>query len=61
MGAERNACHPARTILICDKQRNGEWEGCSALWFDRESWQFLEDGLGRKVAFGFQGPGRNVG
>jgi twinkle protein len=28
-------------ILICDKQRNGEWEGGIALWFDKDSQQFL--------------------
>lgn len=27
--------------LICDKQRNGEWEGFISLWFDRESQQYL--------------------
>jgi twinkle protein len=27
--------------LICDKQRNGEWEGVIGLWFDRNSQQFL--------------------
>ena len=31
-------------LLICDKQRNGEWEGRIALWFDRESMQYTEDG-----------------
>lgn len=29
-------------ILICDKQRNGDWEGKAALWFDPASLQFLE-------------------
>lgn len=28
-------------ILRCDKQRNGEWEGKVALWFDRKSFQYL--------------------
>ncbi|PWY56058.1 bifunctional DNA primase/helicase [Legionella qingyii] len=28
-------------ILRCDKQRNGEWEGKTALWFDRQSFQYL--------------------
>ena len=27
--------------LICDKQRNGEWEGVIGLWFDSTSMQFL--------------------
>jgi twinkle protein len=27
--------------LICDKQRNGEWEGVIGLWFDPNSQQFL--------------------
>lgn len=29
-------------LLICDKQRNGEWEGQIGLWFDRESFAFHE-------------------
>jgi twinkle protein len=27
--------------LICDKQRNGEWEGVIGLWYDRNSQQFV--------------------
>lgn len=27
-------------MLICDKQRNGEWEGRIALWFDKDSQQY---------------------
>lgn len=29
------------TKLICDKQRNGEWEGVIGLWFDPNSQQFV--------------------
>lgn len=28
-------------LLICDKQRNGDWEGSIGLWFDKSSQQFL--------------------
>ena len=28
-------------LLICDKQRNGEWEGSIGLWFDKASQQYL--------------------
>lgn len=28
-------------IWICDKQRNGDWEGKTALWFDKNSLQYL--------------------
>lgn len=28
-------------LLICDKQRNGEWEGSIGLWFDRASLQYV--------------------
>lgn len=28
-------------LLICDKQRNGEWEGRIALWYDKASQQFV--------------------
>lgn len=33
-------------LVICDKQRNGEWEGKVGLWYHGESMQYLEDGLG---------------
>lgn len=28
-------------LLICDKQRNGEWEGSIGLWFDKASMQYV--------------------
>lgn len=28
-------------LLICDKQRNGEWEGRFSLWYERDSQQFV--------------------
>lgn len=28
-------------LLICDKQRNGDWEGSIGLWYDRASQQYL--------------------
>ncbi len=28
-------------LWLCDKQRNGEWEGRIALWFDKASFQYL--------------------
>lgn len=37
------------TLLICDKQRNGEWEGKIALWFDQRSFQFVEHGTATPV------------
>lgn len=30
-------------ILACDKQRNGEWEGRTALWFHKASFQYCAD------------------
>lgn len=33
-------------LLICDKQRNGEWEGKAAFWFDPASLQFREESYG---------------
>lgn len=35
------------SMLICDKQRNGDWEGRLGFWFDPASLQFVEspDGL----------------
>lgn len=29
-------------MMICDKQRNGDWEGKAGFWFDAASLQFLE-------------------
>jgi twinkle protein len=51
--AGSNACgeileKPDATIK-CEKQRNGDWEGEIYLWFDRESYQYLENyGIGNK-------------
>lgn len=39
-GGEMNESDPD-TLLICDKQRNGEWEGTIGLWFERDSQQFV--------------------
>lgn len=33
-------------LIICDKQRNGEWEGRIPLWFHAPSQQFIETGIG---------------
>ncbi len=33
----------ADAMLICDKQRNGEWEGKATFWFDPASLRFLEE------------------
>lgn len=30
-------------MLICDKQRNGEWEGKIKLWVCRATWQFVDN------------------
>ena len=38
-------------LLICDKQRNGEWEGRIGLFFDRESQQFKGAAGDRVVNF----------
>lgn len=39
-GGEVNESDPD-TLLICDKQRNGEWEGSIGLWYERNSQQFV--------------------
>ena len=31
----------ADCLLLCDKQRNGEWEGRLGFWFDPKSYQYL--------------------
>lgn len=40
IGAGFDATEPD-TLLICDKQRHGEWEGNIALWFDPISQQYI--------------------
>lgn len=32
-------------LIICDKQRNGEWEGKINLWFLPEAMQYVENGV----------------
>jgi twinkle protein len=34
----------ADCVLICDKQRNGEWEGKLGFWFHQPAMQYLEWG-----------------
>lgn len=38
-------------ILICDKQRNGDWEGMFKLWFDGGSFQFLSEANKSPISF----------
>lgn len=40
-------------LLICDKQRNGEWEGRFSLWYERDSQQFV--GAAGAAALNFYG------
>lgn len=32
-------------MIICDKQRNFDWEGSIALWYERESMQYVQHGI----------------
>lgn len=36
-------------MLICDKQRNFDWEGQIALWYHRDSMQFVEHGTSNPI------------
>lgn len=38
-------------MLICDKNRHGEWEGSVALWYHPGSLQYLGDSRGRPINF----------
>lgn len=40
--AERNNKRDPTCLLMCEKQRNGEYEGSFGFWFDVESQQYLE-------------------
>jgi len=37
----------ADAFLICEKQRNGEWEGKIPLWFEPDSQQYVGESFGR--------------
>lgn len=39
-------------LILLDKQRNGEWEGTIALWFDRASFQYRADSRSGSIDFG---------
>jgi twinkle protein len=38
-------------LWICDKQRNGDWEGKLPFWFDAKSYQYLESQNGRAINY----------
>lgn len=38
-------------LLTCEKQRHGEWEGRIALWFDKESMQYVAQDSARPIDF----------
>lgn len=40
-GKEVDEAKNPDALLICDKQRNGEWEGNIGLWFHKDSQQFV--------------------
>jgi twinkle protein len=40
--ADEKMLNESDTLLICDKQRNGEWEGKIGLWYDQPSMRFNE-------------------
>ncbi len=39
------------TILLCDKHRNGDWEGKIGLWFDLGSYQYLDHATSKPVPY----------
>lgn len=40
-GKEVDPAHPD-ALIICDKQRNGEWEGRIKLWYERDSMRYTD-------------------
>lgn len=38
-------------LLICDKQRNGDWEGKLSLWFDNSSFQYLSNQTQKPIQY----------
>jgi len=49
--AKKVAADEPDAMLICDKQRNGEWEGRIALWYDKDSQQFVGANGARPLDF----------
>ena len=45
----------ADTILMCEKQRNGEYEEHYHLWYHKDSQQFIDDVNGVPMAFDAEG------
>jgi len=50
---DRETASKPDALLICDKNRHGEWEGCIALWFHPASLQYTADE--RRKPFDFLG------
>lgn len=48
---ELEALNQADCVWICDKQRNGDWEGRIGLWFDPKSYQYLNHQDQRPVQY----------
>ena len=49
--AQREQLANPDVLLVCDKQRNGDWEGKIALWFNRGALQYCQDSYRRPVDF----------
>lgn len=53
--AERQEKQDPTCILLCEKQRNGEYEGKFGFWFDVESQQYLERPEGLPIRYALSG------
>ncbi len=47
---DANVLDQPDALLICDKQRHGEWEGRVSLWYDMASFQYVSSAGGRPQA-----------
>ena len=47
---QKNNVRDPDCVWTCNKQRNGEWEGKFALWFDADSFQYHETATQRAVS-----------
>jgi twinkle protein len=49
--ADADLLNQCDALWICDKQRNGEWEGKIGLWFHPGSFQYLNHASQKPVQF----------
>lgn len=58
---QQNKLSESDCLWLCDKQRNGDWEGKIGLWFDPASYQYLSHDKQRPIHYvAFSNVGNNA-